>query len=372
MITLTLVRPLPRPAAGPTGWAVGATAGVASLTMPYVLEPGPVLRLAVAVLVVLQVRLAFAIPAVVARVVAWTRSRRLHAAVCVAVLAASPLVAAGARPPAAGGSPPPAASAAGAEFLAGTTGADRIAHVTGAPATTPVRAYAALTDGTTDAARAAVAIDRLRRAGGFTRATILVAAPTGSGWVDPAAVATMEYLAGGNVATVAAQYADRPSWIEYLLGTGPAQRSAAALVTALRTTIDALPAGPRPRLVLYGESLGAIAASGVAGAADATLLAGLPGGAGRPAPPHTTSIVNADDPVGRWSPRLLLAPDGSGAWLPIVTFWQVTGSLPGALDVPAGHGHRYGGALAQGFVDAGAVASPGAARVAAIARAVDR
>lgn len=361
MTALTLVRPLPRLSLRVTGWALGTAGAVASLAMPYVLVPTPVLRLVVAVLVALQIRLVFALPAMVVRGVAWLRSRRVHAVVCVVVLAAAPLVAASSAPP---------FSSAGADFLGGVTSADRIAQVTGAPAVTPIRAYASLTDATTDAARAAAAVDQLRRAGGFARATILVAAPTGSGWVDPAAVATMEYLTGGNVATVAAQYADRPSWMEYLLGTGPAERSAAALVTALRSAIDALPAGARPRLVLYGESLGAIAATGVASAADATLLAGLPG-AGRPAPAHTTSIVNVDDPVGYWSPSLLVAPDGPGAWVPIVTFWQVTGSLPGAQDVPVGHGHRYGGALAQGFVDAGAVAPPGPGEIAAIARTID-
>ncbi|ODT95527.1 MAG: hypothetical protein ABS81_31610 [Pseudonocardia sp. SCN 72-86] len=359
MTALASTRPLPRPS---LPWVLGTAGAVASLAMPYVLEPGPVLRLVVAVLVAVQIRLVFALPAMVVRVVTWLRSRRVHAAMCVVVLTAAPLVGAASAPP---------FSSAGADFLGGVMSADRIAQVTGAPAMAPIRAYASLTDGTADAARATAAIDRLRTAGGFARSTILVVAPTGSGWVDPAAVATMEYLTGGNVATVAAQYADRPSWMEYLLGTGPAERSAATLVTALRSAIDALPDGARPRLVLYGESLGAIAASGVASAADATLLAGLPGGADRPAPPHTTSILNADDPVGHWSPSLLVAPAGPGAWLPIVTFWQVTGSLPGAQDVPTGHGHRYGGALAQGFVDAGAVPSPGAAEVATIARTVD-
>lgn len=51
-----------------------------------------------------------------------------------------------------------------------------------------------------------------------------------------------------------------------------------------------------------------------------------------------------------------------------MSFWQVTGSLVGALDVPPGHGHRYGAGLVDGLVDAGAAAPP--ARAAAVRAAV--
>ncbi len=60
------------------------------------------------------------------------------------------------------------------------------------------------------------------------------------------------------------------------------------------------------------------------------------------------------DPIVWWSPDLLFRmPDWlresrghdvleEMMWMPFVTFWQVTADLPVALNVPAGHGHRYG------------------------------
>ena len=183
-------------------------------------------------------------------------------------------------------------------------------------------------------------------------------------------MSTVEYLTGGDVATVATQYAHRPSWVEYPLGTEAAQRSTAALVGAVRARIDTLPAGHRPQLLLFGESLGALAAAPTARLADHTVLAGPPGAVADPPPSGATVALNSDDPVGRWSPALAVRPAGPGPWLPIVTFWQVTGSLVGALDVPSGHGHRYGGGLAHAWVAAGAATAP-PVRLAAVRAAAD-
>ncbi|MFM9373014.1 alpha/beta-hydrolase family protein [Streptomyces sp. Da 82-17] len=46
----------------------------------------------------------------------------------------------------------------------------------------------------------------MRRVGGFERHSLLVVTTTGSGWVDPAAVDSFEYLTGGDCATVLLQY----------------------------------------------------------------------------------------------------------------------------------------------------------------------
>ncbi len=224
-----------------------------------------------------------------------------------------------------------------------------------------VRTYVGMREASTDADRAALAVIRLERAGAFDRSTILLVAPTGSGWVNQTAVASLEYLTGGDLASVAVQYADRPSWLEYLLGTGRAERSVSALAAALHRRLDAIPEPSRPRLVIYGESLGAVAAKVSAGLADRTLLAGLPGAAGtHPADPRVTLLVHPDDPVGWWSASLLVhRPTGwRGTWLPLISFGQVTATLPGAADAPEGHGHHYGRELLAAWRATGVTKSP--------------
>ncbi|SDH13604.1 alpha/beta-hydrolase family protein [Pseudonocardia oroxyli] len=199
------------------------------------------------------------------------------------------------------------------------------------PATTPtapVRVYVDVAAAADDTGRAAAAVDALQRTGGPARGTVLVIVPTGSGWVDPAAVRAYEDRLGGDVATVVVQYADRPSWVEYLLGGHAAERSAAATLTAVRAALP--PDGPR--LVLLGESLGAAAALPVARLADECVLAGRPGSADDPQD-ACTELANPDDPVVAWSPGLLLTDP--------VRFWQVSAALLIAQDVPPGHGHRY-------------------------------
>ncbi len=62
------------------------------------------------------------------------------------------------------------------------------------------------------AQRAGRAVHELRQAGGLDRSTLLVVLPTGSGWVNPAAVDVVELQTSGGVATVSVQYDDRPSY----------------------------------------------------------------------------------------------------------------------------------------------------------------
>ena len=188
------------------------------------------------------------------------------------------------------------------------------------------------------------------RNGGPARSTVLVAVPTGSGWVDQGAVASLEQVTGGDVATIAVPYAHHPSWVEYLLGTERATRSATAVLRAVRAEVDALPADRRPRVLVFGESLGATAAVAAVqdvGGVDGCLLVGRPGSAGGDPVPGCTDVRNDDDPIPWWRPGLLVTPRPGLPWLPGVTFWQVTGSLVTSLDQPMGHGHRYGATLAD-------------------------
>ncbi|MEV7534241.1 alpha/beta-hydrolase N-terminal domain-containing protein [Streptomyces hydrogenans] len=105
----------------------------------------------------------------------------------------------------------------GRTFAAGGPTAAEITAFTGRAAREPVRAYARLDTADETESRAARAVADLRRAGGFERRNLLVVTTTGSGWVDPAAVDSFEYLTGGDTASVALQYSYLPSWMSYLV-----------------------------------------------------------------------------------------------------------------------------------------------------------
>jgi uncharacterized membrane protein len=94
----------------------------------------------------------------------------------------------------------------GRSFIAATPEPQAISQVTGLPSTQPLRVYVGLNAAETLAARAELAAEELERVGGFDRATLVVAMPTGTGWMDPAAMEPLEHLHHGDVATVALQY----------------------------------------------------------------------------------------------------------------------------------------------------------------------
>jgi uncharacterized membrane protein len=191
---------------------------------------------------------------------------------------------------------------------------------------------------------------------------VLINVPTGSGWVNPAAGKALEYLYGGDVATVALQYAASPSWLAYLRGGEGVQASAQALTDAVRTRLDRIPARHRPRLLVYGESLGAwgglrayddenASGAGMAGQVDGALWAGIPGGLPAGTPARTRALMHDDDPVPAWTPALMLrtSPAWPARWLPVVSFWQATGDVIAAPLVPSGFGHRYGSELVDAW-----------------------
>ncbi|GEL16961.1 alpha/beta-hydrolase family protein [Pseudonocardia asaccharolytica] len=99
---------------------------------------------------------------------------------------------------------------------------------------------------------------------------------------------------------------------------GAARENAAAVVAAVRARLDAIAAADRPRPLMYGESLGAIAARSAADGADGVLVAGTPAAGWEPVPDRFTAVRHADDPVVWFSPRLLVErPEGwPGPWLP--------------------------------------------------------
>ncbi|MFE3291182.1 alpha/beta-hydrolase family protein [Rhodococcus sp. NPDC059234] len=235
-----------------------------------------------------------------------------------------------------------------------TLGAEGRKFVSAPVAAGVVRTYVGV-DGASDlGSRVLLAVRELERAGGLTRSNVVIAVPTGSGWVDANAVAGFEERFGGDVAEVAVQYSVAPSWATFVFDRDGAQESARALYSAVMQRVSLLPPDRRPHVYLYGQSLGSVGAGaafadGDAGSVCGALFAGPPAGTVNTA--GATVLANTSDPVVRWSPRLLVLPprlDGarqdapSPGWLPVVSFVQTTVDLLGALDAPAGHGHRYG------------------------------
>jgi uncharacterized membrane protein len=303
----------------------------------------------------------------------------------------------------------------GRNFVA--TGPDRatLSRFNGQPAKEPIRVYAGLDSADSLQGEVDLAIAELDRTGAWNRSVLTVITTTGTGWVDPAAADSLEYVFNGDTAQVGVQYSYLPSWVSFLVDRSKASAAAQALITAVRARWLDLPAERRPKLFVFGESLGAYgtdtvfdSVQQVVSRTDGALLAGPPFAdelhrritadrepsspvwlpivdqgrqvrfAVQPADlanpsaewptPRMVYLQNSSDPVVWWGPDLMLhrpqwlndprGPDISPSmqWIPVVTFWQVVVDLAFAQDVPFGHGHRYGPDYVDGWVALGAPA----------------
>ncbi|MDF0586091.1 alpha/beta-hydrolase family protein [Tsukamurella sp. 8F] len=246
-------------------------------------------------------------------------------------------------------------SAARADTTTPTSPGSRFAAISSAEP--GVRVYIPLDAGATPQARADLAVTHLIAAGGLTRRAVVIAVPTGSGWVDAHAVTGTESVLGGDVAVVAVQYAAMPSWQAFLLHRDAATATSDALVEALARR---LPPG-HPPVYLFGQSLGAVGALAAAERARVVglsiarvLVSGLPASSGSHPERRTLLQANDSDPVAIWKPALAWTPAhadvsrGLGgaplprpAWVPGLSFLQTTVDLLGATAQPVGVGHRY-------------------------------
>lgn len=289
-------------------------------------------------------------------------------------------------------------------FVASGTDAAGIEMVTGAPALEPIRVYAgreAAGPGSTPRDVAEHVVAELERTAAFDRAVVAVATTTGRGWVNEAVALSLETVMGGDTAIAAMQYSFLPSPVAFLADRESPQAAGRALLDAVHARLAQVPQERRPRLVVFGESLGSYGAQAAFGSGDAivrdvdgALFVGTPNFAqpwrdltsGRDpgsreilpvvdagaairfaaraedldldgAPWGDTRVVfwqHASDPVVWWSPDLLLGRpdwleeprgpdvDPGMTWIPVVTFWQVTMDMVFSLDAPDGHGHAYG------------------------------
>ncbi|UXA12833.1 alpha/beta hydrolase [Mycobacterium sp. SMC-8] len=306
----------------------------------------------------------------------------------------------------------------GRSFVGGGADADELSRINGRPAREPVRVYVGLQTADTDEARMAVLLSELERTGAFDREVLVLAPTTGTGWINPIAAESLEMMYNGNTAIVGSQYSYLPSWIAFVGDQQKSMHAGRLMIDAVQQRWAELPPDRRPRLLLYGESLGSMAGQGAFGwlpdisrmGFSSVLWVGPPNASplwrgitvrrdpGTPeveprydngrtvrfsqgndaariaadaAPPWEGTRVlflqHSSDPVVWWSDELLFTrPDwlseppgrdrtASMRWYPIITFWQVAADMTNAASAPAGHGHNYGDYILDGWA---AVAPP--------------
>lgn len=250
--------------------------------------------------------------------------------------------------------------------------------------------------------RSEMALEEMERLGAFDRKYLLLVSPTGTGWVDHTVTEAAELLARGDIATVCIQYGRAPSFLE-VQGVSLGRAQFRQLLWGVRQRLTAVPEQDRPKVLVFGESLGAWSSSdvimhqGIAGfdhyGIENALWFGLPGlarwsrtgmreGRNPLTPPGTVRafdrfeqyeeltdeerstlraiIVDHDnDPISQMSLRLAVkrppwlngdprrnVPTGM-RWQPLITFIQVLADAMNAMVTIPGEyksfGHDYRG-----------------------------
>jgi uncharacterized membrane protein len=210
------------------------------------------------------------------------------------------------------------------------------------------------------------------------------------------------------------QYSFLPSWLSFLVDKENARHAGQALFEAVDRLIRQMPEAQRPKLVVFGESLGSfggeapfMSLNNVLARTDGALFSGptfnntiwtdltatrdagspqwlpiyqngknvrfvaRPGDLSRPTGswdhPRVVYLQHASDPIAWWTPDLLFSrPDWlrekrgydvlpQTEWIPVVTFLQVSADMAVAQKVPPGHGHSYVADVADAWA---AVLSP--------------
>ena len=110
--------------------------------------------------------------------------------------------------------------------------------------------------------RSELALQEMERLGAFDRKYLLLVSPTGTGWVDHTVTETAEILARGDIATVCVQYGKAPSFLE-IQGVSLGRAQFRQLLWGVRQRLTGVPEEERPKVLVFGESLGAWSSSDV-------------------------------------------------------------------------------------------------------------
>jgi len=144
----------------------------------------------------------------------------------------------------------------GRRFITDVPSVETIEEVMGQPAVAePVRIFVGYDAARSAEARVALAMSELRRTSAFDRSILIVSAPAGTGYVNTLPMEVADYATLGDSAAVAVQYARLPSLLA-LQQTPSGANHHRLLLGAIRDELDTRPPESRPRVVVYGESLG--------------------------------------------------------------------------------------------------------------------
>lgn len=300
----------------------------------------------------------------------------------------------------------------GSRFVSEGATASQLEAVTGRLSKEPIRVYAGLGNAPDVSQRAQLLIDELERTHAQDRKAMLLLMTTGTGWVSDYATQGFELLYDGDTAIAAGQYSAMPSALNFLGGGETVRQAGWQLLDPIISWWNGLPADHRPKLYLYGESLGTTgveaAFSGlrdIVNSVDGILLTGPPyfntlrtqlvtrrdPGSTETAPVYSDGMVvrfangesdvrnwvttaqpdwgdrrvlyvqHPSDPVAWWSPKMIFSEpdwlrepvpagyDRAMTWLPIISFLQVSADLPVAANAPMNFGHNYGSSIMPGF-----------------------
>ncbi|MEP3047790.1 MAG: alpha/beta-hydrolase family protein [Roseibium sp.] len=145
----------------------------------------------------------------------------------------------------------------GRQFVASAPSAKEIASFYEAEVLQPIRVYVGRQAADTPQKRAQIAFDELKRVGGFDRSVLVVAVPVGTGWMDAHAHDTLDFMMGGDVATVAVQYSYLTSALSLMAHPEYGVEQAEVLFDLIYDYWTNLPTDERPKLFVYGLSQGA-------------------------------------------------------------------------------------------------------------------
>ncbi len=176
----------------------------------------------------------------------------------------------------------------GRRFVTDVATPELIEEVMGEPAVAhPIRTYVGYnSEPIYLTGRAELALKELARSGAFDRKYLLLVSPTGTGWVDHTMIEAAELLTRGDIATCCIQYGRYPSFLS-VQKVALGRRQFRLLLYGVAAHLAARPPEKRPKVLVFGESLGAWASSdvvmyqGIGGfdhyGIDRALWFGLPG-----------------------------------------------------------------------------------------------